>query len=159
MERDCSLEKCKSETKKGMYEEDTPENVDAIFNELGKTTDEIALCACEILEGKYSSFSEADNDAIMMSDEEIGELILPCIIDVRENMDSSVEANTDNGWDQFTVDVFMQGCAADQAMEGYCSCILEELMQKYTWEEANMITEEDIMNLETFDDCLELISH
>jgi hypothetical protein len=51
------LEKCKSEIKKGMYEEDTPENVDAIFNDLGKTTDEVALCACEFMEGKYSSFS------------------------------------------------------------------------------------------------------
>ena len=43
------LEKCKSEIKKGMYIEDTPENVDAIFNDLGKTTDEVALCACEFM--------------------------------------------------------------------------------------------------------------
>jgi hypothetical protein len=76
---DSDLEKCQLEIKKGMYEDDTPENVDAIFNELGKTTDEIALCACEIYEGKYSSFSEADNDATLATENEIEMIMSSCL--------------------------------------------------------------------------------
>ena len=69
--------------KKGMYIEDTPENVDAIFNDLGKTTDEVVLCACEFMEGKYSSFSEADNDPEleMMTEEQAAEFWMPCFFD------------------------------------------------------------------------------
>lgn len=154
------LKKCNSELKKGMYEESTSEEVDAIFDDLGKTTDEIVLCACEAFEGKYSSFSEADNDDEAGTDAELSELLLPCMLDdVRGNMDYSVEPNTDKGSTQFSLDMFMQACAADQVMQGYCSCILSELIEKYTIEEALLLTEEEFANLDSFEDCLELIEY
>jgi hypothetical protein len=151
------LKKCNSELKKGMYEESTSEEVDAIFDDLGKTTDEIVLCACEVLEGIYSSFSEADN----ADEDDLAPLLLPCMMDdVRGDMDYSVEPNTDNGWNQLIVDMFMQGCAADQVMEGYCVCILENMMRDFDASDLDNWGDEDYEALnELYSDCLELISY
>ena len=145
------LEKCKSDMKKGMYIEDTPENVDAIFNDLGKTTDEVVLCACELLEGKYSSFSEADNDPEleMMTEEQAAEFMMPCIFDAETG-----------GWTSSIINEFMTNCAEDPALEAYCSCILEEIKEKYTVMEMEMLTEEDLTtNLYSYEYCITLIEN
>ena len=145
------LEKCKSEIKKGMYEEDTPENVDAIFNDLGKTTDEVALCGCEFMEGKYSSFSEGDNDPEleMMTEEQLAEFMMPCIFDAETGE-----------WTSSQINLILKNCTADNpALEAYCSCMLEEIKEKYTFLEISMLTEEDFTKFDSYEYCITLIEN
>ena len=52
---------------------------------------------------------------------------------------------------------FMSGCAVNPSLEDYCSCLLEELVEKYTTIEASSLTADDFMNFDTFDDCISLI--
>lgn len=65
--------------------------------------------------------------------------------------------SSEKEWSESMQDTFMSACAVEPAYEGYCSCILEELMAKYTMSEASTLTAEDFANFETFDECLSLI--
>ena len=133
---DSDLEKCQLEIKKGMYEDGTPEDVDAIFNVLGKTTDEIALCLCEIYEGKYSSFFEADNDDEIDSEEELEMVMLSCLGDMEdliklgmEMEDESTSEENDQEQSEEYINEFMESCSGDDSeMTAYCNCMLTQLM-------------------------------
>ena len=73
------MDKCKSEIKKGMYEDDGKEEVDEMLSSFGKTMDQVSACMCEEFEKKFSSFEEADNeDKNSMSEEEAGKLMMTC---------------------------------------------------------------------------------
>ena len=140
------INKCKSELKVGMYEEGK-DAIDDLFASLGTNVDEISACMCEKFEKEYSSFREADSDSnlINMSDEQAGEMIMSCL------------TTDEGGWSEAMINLFMTNCAIDPTLEGYCSCILEEVMEKYTMAEASLLTEDDYTNFETLEDCLELI--
>tara|TARA_B100001142_G_C13939005_1_gene502421 strand:- start:44 stop:571 length:528 start_codon:yes stop_codon:yes gene_type:complete len=140
------MNKCKSEIKIGMYA-DGKEGADEMFTLLGTNVDELSACICERFEKTHSSFKEADNssDLETMSDQEMIEMMTPCF------------SNSKGGWSEGMVDIFMQNCAIDPLYKGYCSCILEEVMEKYTVAEVTTLTEVDYANFETFEDCLELI--
>ena len=142
------MNKCKSEIKVGMYEEEGKDAAEEIFASLGTNADELSVCMCEKFEKEYSSFIEADNDPELenMSDQEAVEMLLSCL-----------NTTDEGGWSEAMINSFITNCATDPALEGYCSCILEEIMEKYTIAEMTAITEDDIINLETFKDCIELI--
>lgn len=146
------LIKCKSEIKKGMYEEGGQDFTDEFWSEMGTTTDSICACMCEKLEKDYSSFREADNDPdlLNLSEVEAGEMLLSCI----PNNDIP---STEDGWSKAMRDAFMIGCTVDPSFEDYCSCLLEELMEKYTTIEASSLTADDFAKFDTFDDCISLI--
>jgi len=141
------MNECKSELKVGMYEEEGKDATEQFFASLGTNTDEISACMCEKFEKEYSSFSEADNDPELqnMSDQEAAEMMMSCL------------NTTDEGGSEAMTNIFMENCAEDPILEEYCSCVLEELMEKYTWAEITTLTEDDYSNLETFEYCIELI--
>ena len=143
------INKCKSEVKVGMYEEGGEDAIDELFASLGTNVDEISACVCEKFEKEYSSFREADNDPylINMSDEQAEEMFMSCLMTYEG----------EGGWSETMINLFMTNCAIDPTLEGYCSCILEEVMEKYTVAEATLLTEDDYTNFETLEDCLELI--
>jgi len=136
------MSKCKSEIKVGMYEEGEDE-AEEIFASFGTNADKISACMCEELEQEYSSFKEADNDPEMenMNEKEGVERLMSCLYTNDESM----------------INIFMTNCAEDTALKQYCSCLLEELMERYTWAEIILLTEDDYANLETFEDCIELV--
>ena len=141
------INKCKSEIKEGMYEDEEKDVVDELWVSLGMNTDEVSACICEKFEKEYSSFKEADSDPDLdnMSDEQVAEIIMSCL------------TTDEGGWSDGMINLFMTNCAIDPTLERYCSCILEEVMEKYTWAETILLTEDDYTNFETFKDCLELI--
>ena len=141
------MNKCKSEIKIGMYE-DGKEYADEMFTLLGTNVDELSGCMCERFEKRYSSFREADNSSDLenIDDEEMIEMMTPCF------------TNAEGGWSEGMVDIFMQNCATDPTYNGYCNCILDELMEKYTVAEVTTLTEDDYANFETFEECLELLN-
>jgi len=71
------------------------------------------------------------------------------------------EVTTDasgDGWTEEDINDFMEGCSGDSPeMSEYCECILIELMLNYTMEEMVSITEEDMMQMDGFEDCVELV--
>ena len=133
----------------------------------GTSYEEFAACACKKFAEIFDSYSIADADE-SMTDEEAGMLILSCFGDMEdlirlglemEEDEVTTDANSEGGWTEMVINEYMTECAIDPAMEGYCSCILAELIEKYTIEEASLLTEEDFANLDSFEDCLELIEY
>ena len=141
------INKCMLEIKVGIYEEEGKDAADEFFTSLGTTTDEITECMCKIFERDYSSFSEADSDPLLanMSQQKAGEMMMSCL-NINEG-----------GWSEEMKNIFMASCAEDPEYEEYCSCLLEELMERYTIAESALLSEDDFANFETFEDCISLI--
>ena len=53
----------------------------------------------------------------------------------------------------------MTNCAEDPALEAYCSCMLEEIKEKYTFLEISMLTEEDFTKFDSYEYCITLIEN
>ena len=156
------MDRCTSDMISEM--KDDPES-EEILSLSGSTMEEFATCACEKVEELYESESEASTALDKMSDEEIGMLILSCFGDMEDFIKLGMEMYEEpaeeygNRWSEEFINDFMEGCSGDAPeMSAYCNCILTQLMLNYTVEEMDFITEEDMMQMDGFEDCLELLN-
>ena len=125
----------------------------------GTTMEEFATCACEEVEKLYKSEYEASIALDGMSDEEVGMMVLSCFGDLEDLITLGMEMEEGKeGWTEEFINDFMKGCSGDASeMSEYCDCVLSELMLNYTPEDMISVTEEDMMQMDGFNDCVELL--
>ena len=69
----------------------------------------------------------------------------------------------ERGWTPAMRHIFLLNCSDTKDIDvslftlDYCGCLLEEVMEKYTVEESELLTTEDYINFETFEECAKLI--
>ncbi len=141
---------------------------EAMMAAAGTSYEEFATCACEKVSEIFDSYSIADADE-SMSDEEAGMMILSCFGDLEDLIKLGMEMEEDEltteeygeGWTEELATEFLNGCIGDDAeMEGYCTCILENIMTNFDASDLDYWGEEDYEALaELYSDCLELISY
>ena len=129
----------------------------------GVSMEEFASCACEKVESLYGSYSAADVALEGMSDDEVGMLILSCLGDLSAIIGDAVEAEEldDRGWTEQMANEFLEGCVGDEAaMEGYCACVLDNIMTDFDPSDLESWDQDDYESLaELYSDCLELIEY
>ncbi len=156
------MDRCTSDMISEM--KDDPES-EEILSFSGSTMEEFANCACEKVEELYESEPEASTALDEMSDEEIGMLILSCFGDMEdliklgmEMEDESTSEENDVEWSEEFINEFMESCSGDDSeMTAYCNCMLTQLMLNYTVEEMEVLTEEDMIKMDGFEDCVGLL--
>ena len=156
------MDRCTSDMISEM--KDDPES-EEILSFSGSTMEEFAKCACEKVEELYESEPEASTALDEMSDEEIGMLILSCFGDMEdliklgmEMEDESTSEENDVEWSEEFINEFMKSCSGDDSeMTAYCNCMLTQLMLNYTVEEMEVLTEEDMIKMDGFEDCVGLL--
>jgi hypothetical protein len=157
------LEKCKSDIISEMQND--IESAD-ILSLSGKTMDEFATCVCDNVSELFDSYSIADADE-SMTEEEAGMLFLSCfgeesLIDLGIEMEEDItNEEYGEGWSEELAIVFLNGCIGDDPeMEGYCACVLDNIMTDFDASDLDYWGEEDYEALaELYSDCLELISY
>ena len=157
------LEKCKSDIISEMQND--IESAD-ILSLSGKTMDEFATCVCDNVSELFDSYSIADADE-SMTEEEAGMLFLSCfgeesLIDLGIEMEEDItNEEYGEGWSEELAIVFLNGCIGDDPeMEGYCTCVLDNIMTDFDASDLDYWGEEDYEALaELYSDCLELISY
>tara|TARA_B100000767_G_C19677973_1_gene498222 strand:+ start:377 stop:955 length:579 start_codon:yes stop_codon:yes gene_type:complete len=156
------MDRCTSDMISEM--KDDPES-EEILSFSGSTMEEFANCACEKVEELYESEPEASTALDEMSDEEIGMLILSCFGNMEdliklgmEMEDKSTSEENDVEWSEEFINEFMESCSGDDSeMTAYCNCMLTQLMLNYTVEEMEVLTEEDMIKMDGFEDCVGLL--
>ncbi|MDG2058765.1 MAG: hypothetical protein P8J34_01230 [Flavobacteriales bacterium] len=156
------MDRCTSDMISEM--KDDPES-EEILSLSGSTMKEFATCACEKVEELYESESEASAALDEMSEEEVGMLILSCFGDmedliklVMEMEDESTSEENDEEWSEEFINEFMEACSGDDSeMTAYCNCMLTQLMLNYTVEDMEVLTEEDMIKMDGFEDCVGLL--
>ena len=156
------MDRCTSDMISEM--KDDPES-EEILSFSGSTMEEFANCACEKVEELYESEPEASTALDEMSDEEIGMLILSCFGDMEdliklgmEMEDESTSEENDVEWSEEFINEFMESCSGDDSeMTAYCNCMLTQLMLNYTVEDMEVLTEEDMIKMDGFEDCVGLL--
>jgi hypothetical protein len=156
------MDRCTSDMISEM--KDDPES-EEILSFSGSTMEEFANCACEKVEELYESEPEASTALDEMSDEEIGMLILSCFGDMEDLIklgmeleDESTSEENDVEWSEEFINEFMESCSGDDSeMTAYCNCMLTQLMLNYTVEEMEFLTEEDMIKMDGFEDCVGLL--
>ena len=154
------MDRCSSDMISEMKDDPESEN---ILSLTGSTLEEFAACACEKVSQVFDSYSMADKDE-SMTDEEAGMLILSCFGDMEdliklgmEMEDESTSEENDVEWSEEFINEFMESCSGDDSeMTAYCNCMLTQLMLNYTVEEMEILTEEDMIKMDGFDDCVSL---
>jgi len=136
------MEKCKVEGIKEIEKDTETEEMMAL---MGTSNDEFVSCACEKFEEKYDSYSIASIEADKMSEEEAGIMMFSCI-------------DTEKSWKGIG-SLFLGGCIGeDPAREGYCTCVLENIMTDFEPLEMLSWGDEDYEVItERYSDCLALI--
>ena len=62
-----------------------------------------------------------------------------------------------NNLEEF-INEFMEACSGDDSeMTAYCNCMLTQLMLNYTVEDMEVLTEEDMIKMDGFEDCVGLL--
>ena len=96
-------------------------------------------------------------------------MILSCFGDLEDLIKLGMEMEEDEvtteeygeGWTEELATEFLNGCVGDDAeMEGYCTCVLDNIMTNFDASDLDYWGEEDYEALaELYSDCLELISY
>jgi hypothetical protein len=155
------MDRCTSDMISEM--KDDPES-EEILSLSGSTMEEFAACACEKVSEVFDSYSIADADE-SMSEEEAGMLMLSCFGDMEdliklgmEMEDESTSEENDVEWSEEFINEFMKSCSGDDSeMTAYCNCMLTQLMLNYTVEDMEVLTEEDMIKMDGFEDCVGLL--
>ncbi|MGY8951224.1 MAG: hypothetical protein ACKVJW_05535 [Flavobacteriales bacterium] len=154
------MDRCTSDMISEMKDDPESEN---ILSLTGFTLEEFAACACEKVSQVFDSYSIADADE-SMNEEEAGMLILSCFGDMEDliklGMEMEDESTSEENEEEFSeefINEFMENCSGDDLeMIVYCDCMLTQLMLNYTVEEMEILTEEDMIKMDGFDDCVSL---
>ena len=155
------MDRCTSDMISEMKDDPESEN---ILSLTGITLEEFAACACEKVSQLFDSYSIADADE-SMTEEEAGMLILSCFGDMEdliklgmEMEDESANEENDQEWSEEFKNEFMESCSGDDSeMTAYCNCMLTQLMLNYTVEDMEVLTEEDMIKMDGFEDCVGLL--
>lgn len=160
------MDRCTSDMISEMKED--PES-EEMLTLAGTTMEEFAACACEEVEKLYKSEFEASIALDGLTDEEAGMMILSCFGDLEDLIKLGMEMEEDEvtteeygeGWSEELAIVFLNGCIGDDPeMEGYCTCVLDNIMTDFDASDLDYWGEEDYEALaELYSDCLELISY
>lgn len=111
-----------------------------------------AHCNCTLkkIEAKYKSYSEAEQK---MTPAEVNQMEQEC----NTNNNTVSNNNTGGGWTREQHQQFVQGCSTSaqqqqgmtaQQANAYCDCMTTKIEQKYTFEEANHLTPQDLQTPE-----------
>ena len=155
------MDRCTSDMISEM--KDDPES-EEMLELAGVSMEDFASCACEKVESLYESESAASIALDGMSDEEVGMLILSCFGDLSDMIEEAVELEEsfdDRGWTEEMANEFLDGCVGDEAaMQGYCACVLENIMTDFDPSDLEYWDDEDYESLaDLYSDCLELIEY